>query len=113
MEHCSYWLHSVNFMSYVQLLLNMVSAHKDDLELWSVDEIKTGTVARITKLASDAYIQQHNNQQEVEQQQTTHTGDQAPLVMAGSTPLRRPRMSGLYDLPSPGPPRMGEDNVLN
>ena len=44
-------------MSHVQLLLNMVSAHKDDLELWVVDEIKTGTVTRITKLASDAYIQ--------------------------------------------------------
>ena len=53
-------------MSHVQLLLNMVSAHKDDLELWAVDEIKTGTVARITKLASDAYIQQHNKQQEAE-----------------------------------------------
>ncbi len=32
-------------MSHVHLLLNMVSAHKDDLELWAVDEIKTGTVA--------------------------------------------------------------------
>ena len=61
-------------MSHVQLLLNMVSAHKDDLELWSVDEIKTGTVARITKLASDAYIQQHNKQQEAEKKKTTHAG---------------------------------------
>ena len=61
---------------HVQLLLNMVSAHKDDLELWAVDEIKTGTVARITKLDSDAYIQQHNNQQEAEKQKTTHRGAQ-------------------------------------
>ena len=91
----------------------MVSAHKDDLELWAVDEIKTGTVARITKLASDAYIQQHNNQQEVEKQKTTHAGAQAALVMAGAAPLLRPRMAGLYTLPPPSPPRMGEHNTLN
>ncbi len=47
-------------MSHVQLLLNMVSAHKDDLELWAVDEIKTGTVEHITKFDSDDYIQQYN-----------------------------------------------------
>ncbi len=51
-------------MSHVQLLFNMVSAHKDDLELWAVDVIKTGTLSHITKLASDAYIQEHNNQQD-------------------------------------------------
>ena len=100
-------------MSHVQLLLNMVSAHKDDLELWAVDEIKTGTVARITKLASDAYIQQHNKQQEAEQQKTTHAGAQVAPVMVGAVPLRRPRMAGLYDLPPPPPPRMGEHNALN
>ena len=49
-------------MSHVKLLIDMVSSHKDDLELWDVDEIKTGTVAHITKFASDAYIQQDNNQ---------------------------------------------------
>ena len=88
----SIWLlGQANFMSHVQLLLNMVSAHKDDLELWAVDEIKTGTVARITKLASDAYIQQHNNQQEAEKQKTTHVGkhnalneDQALKMTAGN-----------------------------
>ena len=69
-------------MSHVQLLLNMVSAHKDDLELWAVDEVKTGTVARITKLASDAYIQQHNKQQEAEKQKTTHAGAQAAPLLA-------------------------------
>ena len=37
------------------------SCHRDDLEVWEVDEIKTETVARITKLATDVYIQQHNN----------------------------------------------------
>ena len=91
----------------------MVSAHKDDLELWAVDEIKTGTVARITKLASDAYIQQHNKQQEAEKKKTTHAGAQAALVMVGAAPLRRPRMAGLYDLPPPPPPRTGEHNALN
>jgi hypothetical protein len=100
-------------MSHVKMLINMVFAHKNDLELWDVDEIKTGTVARITKLVSDAYIQQHNNQQETEKQKTTHTGAQVPLVMAGTAPLRRPRMVGLYALPPPPPPRMGEHNDLN
>jgi len=100
-------------MSHVQLLLNMVSAHKDDLELWAVDEVKTGTVARITKLASDAYIQQHNKQQEAEKKKTTHAGAQAALVLPGAAPLRRPRMAGLYNLPPPPPPRTGEHNALN
>ena len=53
-------------MSHVRLLLEMVSPHRDDLEMWEVDEIKAETVARITKLATDVYIQQHNNLQEAE-----------------------------------------------
>ncbi len=79
----------------------------------SLREKKTGTVARITKLASDDYIQQYNNQQEAEKQKTTHTGAQTPLVMAGAAPLRHPRMTGLYALPPPPPPWMGEHNALN
>jgi hypothetical protein len=100
-------------MSHVKLLIDMVSSHKDDLELWDVDEIKTGTVARITKLAADAYLQKHKNQQEAQQKNSTHPTGQAPLVVPASAPLRRPRMSGLYALPPPPPPRTGEHNALN
>jgi hypothetical protein len=54
-----------------------------------------------------------NWQQEAEQQKTTHAGVQAALLMVGVAPLRRPRMTGLYDLPPPPPSRMGEHNALN
>ena len=50
-------MRQTNFMSQVKLLLKMVSPHHDDLEEWEVDEIKTGTVAHITKLTTDSYIQ--------------------------------------------------------
>ena len=100
-------------MSHVKLLLDMVSRHKDDLELWDVDEIKTGTVARITQLACDAYLQKHKNQQEAEKKESTHPTGQAPLVLAAAAPLRRPRMSGLYALPPRPPPQTGQHNALN
>ena len=76
-----------NFMSHVSLLLEMVSPHQDDLEMWEVDEIKAGTVARITKLATDAYIEQHNKLQQAEKHKTTVPGAQAHLVLAGASPL--------------------------
>jgi hypothetical protein len=91
-------------MSHVQLLLNMVSVHKDDLELWSVDVIKTGTLSRITKLASDAYIQEHNNQQEAEKQKTTHEGTQTPLVRCVPAP---PQDGRTVRPTSPDPPTDG------
>ena len=102
-----------NFMSHVKLLLKMDSPHRDDLEVWEVDEIKAETVARITKLATDAYIQQHNNLQKAEKQNTRAPGAQAPLVLAGAEPLLRPRMAGLYDLEPPPPPPTGVRNALN
>ena len=63
-------------MSHVKLLLKMVSPQRDDLEFWEVEEIKTETVTRITKLASDAYINQHQK----EQHNTKTVRTQGPLV---------------------------------
>jgi hypothetical protein len=102
-----------NFMSHIRLLLEMVSPHRDDLEMWSVDEIKAGTVARITKLATDAYIEQHNKLQEAEKQKTNVAGAQAQLLLSGAAPLLRPRMAGLYDLEPPPPPPGGVRSALN
>ena len=70
-------------MSHVKLLLNMVSPQWDDLEFWEVEEIKTETVTRITKLGSDAYINQH----EKEQHNTKTAGAQGPMVLPGPAPL--------------------------
>ena len=84
-------MRQTNFMSHVKLLLKMVSPHHDDLEEWEVDEIKTGTVAHITKLTTDSWIQQHKNQQEAEKQKTIDLWAQTPLVLTGSSPLHNVR----------------------
>ena len=95
-------------MSHVKLLLKMVSPQRDDLEFWEVEEIKTETVTRITKLASDAYINQHQK----EQHNTKTAGAQGPLVLSGAAPFLRPRMLRLYDLEPPPPPPSGVRNAL-
>ncbi len=77
-------------MSHVKLLLKMVSPQRDDLEFWEVEEIKTETVTRITKLASDAYINQHQK----EQHNTKTAGAQGPLVLP-EAPFLRPRSGAL------------------
>jgi hypothetical protein len=81
--------------------------------MWQVDEIKAGTVSRITKLATDAYIEQHNKLQQAEKQKTIVPGTQAHLVLSGAAPLLRPRMAGLYDLEPPPPPPGGVRSALN
>ena len=95
-------------MSHVKLLLKMVSPQRDDLEFWEVEEIKTETVTRITKLTSDVYI----NQYQKEQHNTKTAGAQGPLVLPGAAPLLRPRMLGLYDLEPPPPPPSDVRNAL-
>jgi hypothetical protein len=84
-------------MSHVKLLIDMVSSHKDDLELWDVDEIKTGTVARITKLAADAYLQKHKIKRLNRESQEEYIARVAAIMMDGKT-TRKKRVAAMKNV---------------